>query len=115
MSPEFTALAAQLGPWLAVLLIYLPSVLNKLVPSLVAERRRRDEIERRGQELIIKLVEHNVEAYTETRLMLERITDQLASVASAQARLNEDVAGLYGHIGAERPSREDEAAVERAE
>lgn len=106
----------QFGPWVGLLVVLVFFFRDKLFPALVEDHKARLADEREREDRLFKIIETNTEALTalkgtiaateqRTTLSLERITDQVGHQAEAIARLNEDVAGLYGHIRTDRPSR----------
>jgi hypothetical protein len=89
----------QFGPWVGLLVVLVFFFRDKLFPALVEDHKARLADEREREDRLFKIIETNTEALTALKGTIA------AHQAEAMARLNEDVAGLYGHIRTDRPSR----------
>jgi len=91
---DFLSLAKEYGPWLALVVAVLLPALRDVVPSLIKREDR-----------VLEALINNNTLLAALQRTLEGMNDQLGEQSEAIHRLNEDVAGLYGQVGQQRPSR----------
>lgn len=108
-------LVAEHGSLVALLLYFAyregwPFVRDRLWPTYAASQASERAAQQRLTERLFTLIEENTRAATGLQLTLQHIANQLTQQTQALADLNEDVAGLFAHVGKARPSRSRKAA-----
>lgn len=105
MTSEYAVYSA-LGLWL--LRELWPFVKDRLYPDLAAERKAILSRNREREDRVFEAFQANTTAIVELKTTMSTINDQQREMVVAVRELNEDVAGLYGHLQKPRPSRRKE-------
>jgi hypothetical protein len=108
--PDFDGFANQYGLLAAAIFYFLyrelwPWLRDKVVPSAAAASKSKQADQQRREDRLIAVLEQHARTSAALETTLEQIGQQLQQHSVVLQQLTEDLAGLYGQIGLQRPSR----------